>query len=52
MVSLYNMLILSGCGSRVNDIYVYTLSALVYSLHYDQTILKCTLSVKVRTYKE
>ena len=39
-------------GNRVNDIYVYTLSALVYSLHHDQTILKRTLSVKVRTYKE
>ena len=26
-------------GSRVNDIYVYTLPALVYSLHHDQTLL-------------
>ena len=39
-------------GSRVNSIYEYTLSALVYSLHHDQTILKRTLSVKVWTYKE
>ena len=39
-------------GSRVNDILVYTLSALVYSLHHDQTVLKRTLSVNVRTYKE
>ena len=39
-------------GSRVNDIYVYTLPALVYSLHHDQTVLKRTLSVKVPTYKE
>ena len=39
-------------GSRVNDMYVYTLSAPVYSLHHDQTVLKRTLSVKVRTYKE
>ena len=37
-------------GSRVNDIYVYTLPALLYSLHHDQTVLKRTLSVKVRTY--
>ena len=39
-------------GSRVNDIYVYTLSAPVYIFHHDQTVLKRTLSVKVRTYKE
>ena len=40
-------------GSRVNDIYVYTkMSALVYKLHHDQTVLKRTLSVKARTYKE
>ena len=38
--------------NRVNDIYVYTLSALVYRLHHEQTVLKRTLSVKVRTYKE
>ena len=41
-----------GSRSRVNDIYVNTFSALVYSLHHDQTILKRTLSVKDPTYKE
>ena len=39
-------------GSTVNDIYVYTLSALVYRLNHDQTILKRTLSVKVRIYQK
>ena len=41
-------------GIRVYDIYVYTFCVLVlvYSLHHDQTVLKRTLSVKVRAYKE
>ena len=33
-------------GSRLNDIYVYTLPALVYSLRHDQTVLKRTYQWK------